>query len=523
MTVAILATALPHSLPALLTQAQTFQPPQLADYIRILPELVLSIFGMLVMVVDPLLDEDNSHRSLGTVALIGTLAALASTLFMARPEYAGTAFSNMVRVDGFSVFFHFLVIAIAAVVILSSYEYLKVQRIRAGEYYGLILFGTVGMCLMSSAIELVLIFVALEISSISTYVLAGFRRRDAASSESSLKYFLLGSFATAFFLYGVALMFGATGYTNIDEIRHALYSGNAPVPVLAYVATALMFVGLGFKVAAAPFHVWTPDVYEGAPAPVVALMSTGPKAAAFAVLLRIMFEANAPGRFWLFWVSAALTMTLGNVCALVQNNVKRLLAYSSIAHAGYLLVAFAAPTELGASAAMFYTAAYAAMNVGAFAVVSHFANAGEKYVTLEDYAGLGRKSPALAATFTFFLMSLIGIPITGGFFAKFYVLSAALKSNLVGLSIILVLNSAVAAYYYLRIIVLMYMREPRGEVPVTRVPVATGVAITVCVLLTLYLGVLPGPVLDYAACSAHQLTSDTTTPAAAAGYPATER
>jgi NADH-quinone oxidoreductase subunit N len=521
MTMTMLATALSHSLPGLLAQTQSFQTPQLADYIRILPELVLSIFGMLVMVVDPLLDEDNSHRSLGMIALIGTLVALASTLFMGRTEYAGTAFSNMVRVGGFSVFFHFLVIAIAVVVILSSYEYLKVQQIRAGEYYGLILFGTVGMCLMSSAIELVLIFIALEISSISTYVLAGFRRRDAASSESSLKYFLLGSFATAFFLYGVALMFGATGSTNIDAIKHALNSGNSPVPVLAYVATALMFVGLGFKVASVPFHVWTPDVYEGAPAPVVALMSTGPKAAAFAVLLRIMFEANAPGRFWLLWVSAALTMTLGNVCALVQNNVKRLLAYSSIAHAGYVLVAFAAQPELGVSAAMFYTAAYAAMNVGAFAVVSHFANVGEKYVTLEDYAGLGRKSTALAATFTFFLMSLIGIPITGGFFAKLYVLNAALKSNLVILAIILVLNSAVGAYYYLRIIVMMYMREPRGEVPVTRVPAATGIAITVCVLLTLYLGVLPGRVLDYAGKAARQLASDTT--ASTAGYPGAER
>jgi len=283
-----------------------------------------------------------------------------------------------------------------------------------------------------------------------------------------------------------------------------------------------MFVGLGFKVASAPFHVWTPDVYEGAPAPIVGLMSTGPKAAAFAVLLRVMFEANAPGRFWLIWVSAALSMTLGNVCALVQNNVKRLLAYSSIAHAGYLLVAFAAQPALGASAAMFYTAAYAAMNVGAFAVVSHFANAGEKYVTLEDYAGLGRKSPVLAATFTFFLMSLIGIPITGGFFAKFYVLSAALKSNLVGLAIILVLNSAVGAYYYLRIIVMMYMREPRGEVPVAPVPLAAGLAIAVCVLLTLYLGVLPGRVLDYASQSARQLVSDTVSPTASSVFPATE-
>jgi NADH-quinone oxidoreductase subunit N len=221
-----------------------------------------------------------------------------------------------------------------------------------------------------------------------------------------------------------------------------------------------------------------------------------------------MFEANAPGRFWLIWVSAALSMTLGNVGALVQDNVKRLLAYSSIAHAGYLLVAFAAQPELGTSAAMFYAAAYAAMNVGAFAVVSHFANAGEKYVTIEDYAGLGRRSPALAATFTFFLMSLIGIPITGGFFAKFYVLSAALKSNLVALAIILVLNSALGAYYYLRSIVMLYMREPRGEVPVSQVPVAAGLAIAMCVLATLCLGVLPGPVLDYASQGARQLVRD---------------
>jgi len=515
MAMAITITTPAHLLPGLLAQVQTSTSmlPQGADYMRILPELVLSVFGMLIMVVDPLLDEENSHRSLGTIALIGTLAALGSTFWMA--QYPGTAFWNMVRVEGFSIFFHYLVIAIAAVAILSSFEYLRVQRIRAGEYYGLILFGTVGMCLMSSAIELVLIFIALEISSISTYVLAGLRRREASSSEASLKYFLLGSFATAFFLYGVALMFGATGSTNIDAIGEVLRSGN--VPVLAYVATALMFVGLGFKVASAPFHVWTPDVYEGAPAPVVGLMSTGPKAAAFAVLIRVMFEANAPGRFWLIWVSAALSMTLGNVAALVQDNVKRLLAYSSIAHAGYLLVAFAAQPELGTSAAMFYTAAYAAMNVGAFAVVSHFANAGEKYVTLEDYAGLGRKSPVLAATFTFFLMSLIGIPITGGFFAKFYVLSAALKSDLVGLAIILVLNSALGAYYYLRIIVMMYMREPRGEVPVTPVPAAAGLAIAMCMLATLYLGVVPGPVLDYAAQGAHQLLSDRAAPVVSSG------
>jgi hypothetical protein len=243
-------------------------------------------------------------------------------------------------------------------------------------------------------------------------------------------------------------------------------------------------------------------------------MSTGPKAAAFAVLLRVMFEINAPGRFWLIWVSAALSMTLGNIGALVQDNIKRLLAYSSIAHAGYVLVAFAAQPELGTSAVMFYTAAYAAMNVGAFAVVSHFANAGEKYLTLEDYAGLGRRSPMLAATLTFFLMSLIGIPITGGFFGKFYIFSAALKSNLVGLTIIGLINSAVAAYYYLRVIVMMYMRQPRGEVPVTATPPATGLAIALCVLATLLLGVVPGRVLDYATQSAQNLVSRDTRVAA---------
>jgi NADH-quinone oxidoreductase subunit N len=435
------------------------------------------------------------------IALIGALAGIAATWLMAQSP--GLAFWNMVEVDGFSVFFHVLVIAIAGIVILSSYEYMTVQRIRAGEYYALILFGTVGMALMSSAVELVLIFIALEISSISSYVLTGFRRHEAASTEASLKYFLLGSFATAFFLYGVAMMFGATGSTNIDQISRALQTG--PLPLLAFVAVALMFVGLGFKVAAAPFHVWTPDVYEGAPAPIVGLLSTAPKAAAFAVLLRLVFVIKVPGSFWLIWLSAALSMTLGNVGALVQNNVKRLLAYSSIAHAGYLLVAFAAAPVLGISAAMFYTAAYAAMNLGAFAVVSHFANAGERYVTLEDYEGLGRSSPLLAATLTIFLLSLIGIPMTGGFFAKFYVFGAAIKSNLIWLTIIGVLNGGVGAYYYLRIIVTMYMRESRKAVPVTPLPFAVRLALVCCLVATLYLGLFPGRVLQYAQDSARQL------------------
>ncbi|HEX3355072.1 MAG TPA: NADH-quinone oxidoreductase subunit N [Terriglobales bacterium] len=475
--------------------------PQGIEYVRILPEIILSLFGMAIMLIDPLVDERGSRQLIGWIALTGSLAAIAATLYQS--HYPGTGFWGMVQVDSFSVFFHLVVTGVTAVVILTSYEYMEVQQIRAGEYYGLILLGAVGMCLMSSAVELVLIFIALEISSISTYVLAGFRRRAAISSEASLKYFLLGSFATAFFLYGVALMFGATGSTSIAVIGGVLRSGQ--IPLLAYAGVALMFVGLGFKVAAAPFHVWTPDVYEGAPAPVVGFMSTAPKAAVFAVLLRIMFEANAPGRVWLIWVAAALSMTLGNVGALVQQNVKRLLAYSSIAHAGYLLVAFASLPDNGIPAAMFYTASYAAMNVGAFAVVSHFAGAGERRVTLDDYAGLGRRSPLLAATLTIFLLSLIGIPMTGGFFAKFYVFSAALQANLVGLTIIGVLNSAVGAYYYLRIIVMMYMREARDDTPVAPVSASLGTALAISVVATLYLGILPGRVLEHASRSAAQL------------------
>src|SRR4029077_243476 len=278
--------------------------PQAIEYIRILPEIVLSIAGMVIMVLDPLVDERRSQRLLGAIALTGSLAAIGATLYQS--QYPGLGFWNMVQVDQFSVFFHFLVATVTAVVILTSYEYMQTQQIRAGEYYGLILFGAVGMCLMSSAVELVLIFIALEISSISTYILAGFRRRAAISSEASVKYFLLGSFRTAFFLYGVALMFGATGSTSITTISQVLRSG--PPPLLAYVGVALMLVGLGFKVAAAPFHIWTPDVYEGAPAPIVGFMSTAPKAVAFAVLLRIIFEAHAPGRLWLIWVTAALSM-----------------------------------------------------------------------------------------------------------------------------------------------------------------------------------------------------------------------
>jgi NADH-quinone oxidoreductase subunit N len=474
------------------------------QYIAILPELVLSIGGLILMMLDPLLGAKNDRRVIGVLSLLSLLGALAATAY--QWSYSGSSFFNVVRVDSFSIFFHFTIIAISAVVVLFSFDYMKAQSISLGEYYALILFGTAGMCLMSSAMELLMMFIALEISSISTYILAGFRRRVAASAESAIKYFLLGSFATAFFLYGVALIYGSTGTTNIAQIAIKLQQGSTTA--LTYMALALMFVGIGFKIAAAPFHVWTPDVYEGAPAPVVALMSTGPKAAAFAMMLRVFFTSfGLLGEWWmpLIWISAALSMTIGNVGALLQNNVKRMLAYSSIAHAGYVLVALAARQELGATAAIFYAAAYAAMNVGAFAVVSHFAGYGERYTSIDDYSGLGRRAPVLAATLSIFLLSLIGIPLTGGFLAKFYVFSAALNANLVWLTIIGVVNSAIAAYYYLRLIVVMYMNEGDDSVVLSSVSISVSTALIIAAGGTLYLGIFPGKVIEIARSGARAL------------------
>ena len=495
-------------------------PIHTIDYIRILPELVLTAFGIAVMMLDPLFKPGASRKSLGWLSLLGTLAAIAAAFcqsaWLARDAAFGApGWFGMVRVDGFSIFFHILIPAISAVCILASLDYLEVQKMNSGEYYGLILFGTVGMTLMSSAVELVLIFIALEISSIATYILCGYRRRTASGSESAIKYFLLGSFATAFFLYGVALIFGATGSTNLLDISKVLAVQSQPtgIPnVFAFLATALMIIGLGFKVASAPFHIWTPDVYEGAPAPVVALMSTGPKAAAFAVLLRVLFATTSTEWFWLICISAALSMTLGNFGALIQNNVKRMLAYSSIAHAGYILVAFAAQNELGISAAIFYTATYAVMNVGAFAVISHISSTGERYVTMDDYAGLGKRSPLLAFTLTTFLLSLIGIPATAGFLGKYYVFTSAMSGMagahpkaLIWLIIIGVVNSAVASYYYLRLIVVMYMREPVIEEAPASPSMSMRLALLIAAIATIWLGVVPGRVVDSAAVAARTL------------------
>ena len=402
----------------------------------------------------------------------------------------------MLRVDHFSIFFHLVVLIVALATILMSLDYLPFQKIDHGEYYALILLGSVGMCLMSSAVELVLIFIALEISSISSYVLAGFRRHSAESAESSMKYFLLGSFATAFFLYGVALLYGATGSTNVFDIAAALSSSH--IEPLAYIAVALIFTGLGFKVAAAPFHVWAPDVYEGAPSPVVAFLSTAPKAAAFAVLIRLVIDTASPHWFWIIWTAAVLSMCVGNLGAILQSNVKRMLAYSSIAHAGY-----AGRFCGGQQSRTRYLGSDVLFRLLRRHECRRFCrhhSDGRQWRAFLANRRLLRARKALApsgAALTFFLLSLIGIPITGGFFAKFYVFSAALRTHLIWLTIIGVANSGMGSYYYLRVIVRMYMFEPRSEDPAPAVRFGVGMAIAISLVATLWLGVLPNAVLHY--------------------------
>lgn len=480
-----------------------FPADQLANLHRLAPEIVLCAFGILIMVVDPFVGVAR-QRSLAVLGLIGALAALFAIRFVATDP--GLAYSGLIHADAFSIFVHVVVIGSAALAILGSWDYLDNEGLQRGEYYALVLFATAGMGILAGANELVTAFVGLEMSSISTYVLAGFRRRALASNEASLKYFILGSFATAFFLYGVAMVYGATGTTRIDSIQTVFQS--TPPAGLAILGLGLMFVGLGFKVVAAPFQIYAPDVYQGAPTPVTALLASAPKVATFAVMIRIFYVAFGTSSdlwFWAVWISAVLTMCIGNFAALVQTNVKRMLAYSSIAHAGYILVAFAASTDLGVAAILFYLAAYALMKVGAFLVLTHLGQQGEKRLEIKDYAGLGSKQPVLAVCFSLFLLSLLGLPATGGFLGKFFAFQAALDARVVWLVVIAALNSVVGAYYYLRVIVAMYFWDPDQDYVPTPVAPALTVALAICAIGTLYLGILPARVLSLAKTAADSL------------------
>jgi len=473
--------------------------PTPTDILRFLPEILLTLAGTLFMVLAALVKRRSSPL-FGHLSLLTLIAGIA--VAVAGGANPGPAFGGMLVVDGFATFFRVLVMGVGFLTVLVCYSFLPRQNAETGEFHALLMFSIAGQCLMAAANDLIIIFIGLEISSIASYVLAGFFRDDKRSNEAALKYFLLGSFATGFFLYGVALIYGATGSTNLDAVRRAVGSLTTGSPLLILLAAALMLVGLGFKVSASPFQMWAPDVYQGAPTPVSAFLSAGPKAAAFAIFLRIFMTAFAPiGDRWepLVWGASLLSMTVGNFAALTQSNFKRLLAYSSIAHAGYILVALTARSDVGTAAAMFYLAAYAFMNIGAFAVVSHLSGRGEKFTEIEDFKGLAQKQPFTAAMLTIFLLSLIGVPLTGGFFGKFYIFKAALESHLVWLTVLGLLNSAVAAYYYLRVLVMMYMYDP-GEAAEKLEPLspAMGAALILPALGTLFLGIFPGWVLDFA-------------------------
>ena len=472
--------------------------------LRILPEVILTVVGVLIMLLEPLLAKGRSRKPVGWFAVLGVIAALAASLYQYQLP-AGTAFFGTVQTDAFSVFFHVLLCGISLVCLLITLDATTAQTEGMGEFYALAVFGTVGMLFMTCAVELLLVFIGLEISSISTYILAGFRKQTAKGPESAIKYFLLGSFATSFFLYGIALTFGATGTTRIEAIAALLASSTTPK--LAIAGLAMILIGLGFKVSAAPFQVWTPDVYEGAPSPVVALMSTAPKAAAFAVLLRVLYEAfPLLQTHWvpILWWLAVLSMFVGNLGALRQRNLKRMLAYSSIAHAGYLLVAFTALSADGIAAASFYAVSYAAMNVGIFAVVSHAGGYDDRLSLIDDYRGLAYRSPLLGGAMALFLLSLIGIPFTGGFFGKFYVFTAAIHSGYVWLAILGLINSGIAAFYYLRVLTTLYTKAgenaPVASVPRATVPLLFALLLTVAA--TLILGIVPGRVLEKAKAAA---------------------
>jgi NADH-quinone oxidoreductase subunit N len=490
----------------------------------ILPELIVCVVAVVVMLVDAFA-KPTQRWVTGGLSLLGLLAAAVSSVWLWL-SWTGVdeAFNGMIVLDELRLGFTFVFLIVSAVTILVSMVWVENERLPAGEFHALLMFATAGMMFMASAGDLVIVFLGLEILSIATYVMCGFRRTDLRSNESSMKYFILGSFSSAFLLYGIALVYGATstaaglaGTTNIREIAGRLTE--AQYPVLLFAGAAMMLVGFGFKIATAPFHIWTPDVYEGAPTPVTAFMAAGPKAAGFASFMRVFVfgfpfvlaagPTNLAAQLHSAWLLALLvlaiaTMTVGNVVAIAQNNVKRMLAYSSIAHAGYALVGFIAAgaasdieqRNVAITAVIFYLLTYAVMNLGAFAVVQLIGRENDRRTEVEDYNGIGFKSPWLAFALSLFLLSLLGMPVTAGFIGKVMVFRAALDQGYYPLVVIGVLNTAISAYYYLRLIIVMFFRERTTVWHAPTVPASVGVALVLTILGVLYLGLFPGRVIN---------------------------
>jgi NADH-quinone oxidoreductase subunit N len=465
----------------------------------VMPEVILSVVAMVLLLVNVFVPSQNKGY-LGYLSIIGIAVTAASVVSGWGAPQSG--FNGAVVQDNFAIFFKVILLLSAGLAVLISDRYMSQEDCNQGELYPLILFATVGMMFMASGTDLMVIFLGLELLSICLYVLAGFNRNSVKSNEAGLKYFLLGAFSTGFLLYGMALAYGTTGTTKIAGIAAFVMQNQAVATNPMFViAMLLIAVGFSFKIAAAPFHMWTPDVYQGAPTPVTAFMSAGPKAAAFAAFIRVMIFAfpMLKGNWTeLLWILAVLTMTVGNIIALSQDNIKRMLAYSSIAHAGYALVGFAACNAEGAAGILFYMLSYAFMNIGAFAIVVLIGKKGEKNGNVQDFAGLAFKKPVLAVLMSVFLFSLAGIPPTAGFIGKFYLFSAAIKSGYLGLAIIGVLNSAASCYYYLRVMVYMYMKESEEDYSWAGMTPAVGLCLLLTVAGTLVLGVVPGTILELA-------------------------
>ena len=503
--------------------ALQFTPPDIS-FALIAPELIVCVVGVVVMLVDAFA-RPMQRWITGSLSLLGLGAAALSAVWLSLSWTGNSqAFNGMIGLDELRLGFTLVFLVVSALTILISMVWVEGEKLPAGEFHSLLMFATAGMMFMASAGDLVIVFLGLEILSIATYVMAGFRRTDVRSNESSLKYFILGSLASAFLLYGIALIYGATatagglpGTTNIAEIARRL--NESQYPPLLFAGAAMMLVGFGFKIATAPFHIWTPDVYEGAPTPVTAFMAAGPKAAGFASFLRVFVFAfpfvlatgnkTVAGEVHHAWLTALvvlaiMTMTVGNVVAIVQNNVKRMLAYSSIAHAGYALVGFiaagAAPDldrrNAAIASVIFYLLTYALMNLGAFAVVQLISRTGDRRTEVDDYNGIGFQSPILAFSLTLFLLSLLGMPLTAGFIGKIMVFRAALDQGYYVLIVIAVLNTAISAYYYLRLIIVMFFRERTTVWSSPPIPASMGVALVITLAGVLYLGLFPGRVIN---------------------------
>jgi NADH-quinone oxidoreductase subunit N len=465
------------------------------DIVPIIPELTLICVGLILMLLDLI---TKKKEIIAVVGIAGTIVALYSTYnlyYFIEPQ---SVFSNMFVLDGYSNFFKLIFYLNVILTICISFKYMKIEKASFGEYYALLMFATTGMMIMASAADLIVLYLGLELMALSTYILAGLIRKQPRSNEAALKYFFLGAFSSAFLLYGISLTYGLTGTTNLHGIADSLQALNINGDPIIYLGLIFIIVAFGFKIALVPFHMWAPDVYEGAPTSITAFMSVGPKAAGFAVMGRVLFDAF--GGMHVQWANiliplSVLTMAVGSIIALAQSNIKRMLAYSSIAHAGYMLLGIIAGTPQGLTSTVTYLMIYTFMNIGAFAIVIMLRREGFQGENLEDYMGLAKSHPLASALMLIFMFSLTGIPPTAGFIGKFYVFMEVIKSGYTYLAIIAVIFSAISAFFYLRIVMYMYMRDPKEEVMLTNSP-PMSFALAVTTMMVLILGVFPSFLLN---------------------------